>query len=404
MSSSPATLLAQALEVSHCPMLPPWATHGQSRVLAQLRRSSTAGFLAHSHPHARPIAALALLATWPARVGWQAWHNTQRHGATVFARHQTPRARQFLEQVRLGLRYCVPTESYYREALFLDQQPPEHLTQGEARGLFNLLNAGARHLAIEDKTEFALWAQSHDIAHIPTLGLVHPGADPSWPQRIAAPARLFVKPTRGARGQGCSLWTLRGDTMVDNAGKLHDLARWQTQRCASGRTWLVQPQLLDHPRLRSKTGLSTLRVITARTPDGATETIAATHKSGWRSPVHNNSGLSAAVDLDTGRLGRAFSYHPLCSGYARHPVDGPSIEGTQIPDWPRARALAERAHRVLGSYVFLGWDVAVTADGPVLVEGNSGWEVDSIQRTHARSLAQGRFADISQSWLQRMPG
>lgn len=81
-------------------------------------------------------------------------------------------------------------------------------------------------------------------------------------------------------------------------------------------------------------------------------------------------GMAAPIDLDTGvissvgadKAGKAFELHPMT---------GTRIPGTQIPYWEEAKALCLEAMHVVPQVRFVAWDVAVTPDGPVFIEGNS---------------------------------
>lgn len=54
-----------------------------------------------------------------------------------------------------------------------------------------------------------------------------------------------------------------------------------------------------------------------------------------------------------------------------HPNTGVKILGFQIPFWKEVLELTERALRHVDGIDFVGWDVAITESGPVIVEGNS---------------------------------
>jgi hypothetical protein len=56
--------------------------------------------------------------------------------------------------------------------------------------------------------------------------------------------------------------------------------------------------------------------------------------------------------------------------------------------------LATRAHRAFADRTVIGWDVAITPNGPILVEGNSGPDVDLLQRPMRRGLACGRLGEL----------
>jgi len=65
--------------------------------------------------------------------------------------------------------------------------------------------------------------------------------------------------------------------------------------------------------------------------------------------------------------------------------------------------LAERAHRAFLDRVFVGWDIALTEAGFCLVEGNSGPDVDLMQRPVRRGLMEGRFGALLAYHLQAVP-
>jgi len=102
-------------------------------------------------------------------------------------------------------------------------------------------------------------------------------------------------------------------------------------------------------------------------------------------------GLIVPVELEDGRLGRA------CFGYGGqdhdiHPASGAPIAGRTLPHWEEAAALVTGAHgTAFADYVLIGWDVAITADGPLLIEGNGKPGVLMPQRAARRGLGEGRY-------------
>jgi glutathione synthase/RimK-type ligase-like ATP-grasp enzyme len=78
----------------------------------------------------------------------------------------------------------------------------------------------------------------------------------------------------------------------------------------------------------------------------------------------------------------------------RHPNSGAQIQGRIVPQWAEMRDLAERAHRAFDDRVVVGWDIAPTPDGPILVEGNGGPDFDIIQRTRRAGLANSRLTEL----------
>ena len=88
-----------------------------------------------------------------------------------------------------------------------------------------------------------------------------------------------------------------------------------------------------------------------------------------------NGNAMMLVDHGTGRLVGPLVF-PGPDGFGfragdRHPRTGAALDGIEMPGWHEVRELVLRAARAFGALRTVGWDVAMTPDGPVLVEGNS---------------------------------
>jgi hypothetical protein len=68
-------------------------------------------------------------------------------------------------------------------------------------------------------------------------------------------------------------------------------------------------------------------------------------------------------------------------GWVRHhPTTGAPIRGKRLPCWDEVKQLAVRAHGAFRPRVLIGWDIAITNEGPVIIEGNRGPDMDLMQR------------------------
>jgi len=84
---------------------------------------------------------------------------------------------------------------------------------------------------------------------------------------------------------------------------------------------------------------------------------------------YHRGSLIAPIDLRTGKI---TSPAQVKSGelYAEHPITGTRIVGFEVPYWREILEMIERAARVVPEIAYVGWDVAVTPSGPVILEGN----------------------------------
>jgi hypothetical protein len=62
-----------------------------------------------------------------------------------------------------------------------------------------------------------------------------------------------------------------------------------------------------------------------------------------------------------------------------HPDTGVVFKDFKIPYYEDAVKLVCQAHTFFYNVRSIGWDVAISELGPVIIEGNDNWEITSIQ-------------------------
>ena len=130
--------------------------------------------------------------------------------------------------------------------------------------------------------------------------------------------------------------------------------------------------------------VNTVRIITVRQVGEEPRVFAKFHRMGSvkTGNVDNWSSGGVAVGInDDGSLKDIgfYKYDTPGGRTDRHPDSGTVFATYRIPDYDKAVALALKAHKCFHNLFSCGWDVAITENGPVLVEGNDSWAGGSPQ-------------------------
>lgn len=83
----------------------------------------------------------------------------------------------------------------------------------------------------------------------------------------------------------------------------------------------------------------------------------------------NSGGMTAKVDTKTGIIVEN-AVNKNGKLFEKHPITGTTIKGFQIPFWNEAKELVKMAAKKSPHIRYVGWDVAMSVNGPVLIEGN----------------------------------
>lgn len=182
--------------------------------------------------------------------------------------------------------------------------------------------------------------------------------------------RVIYKPLHGNRGKGVEAF----DIDAQNAKKVY-------QELKTYPEGVVEQYVVQHQDLinLAPSSVNTIRIVTISsntkpvTKDGKFVDVAysALRIGGGTSIVDNfhSGGMTAAVDLETGKL-ITDAADMEGNVFAVHPMTGVTIKGFQIPRFDEALKMVTDAcvkNKIEG---YLGWDIAITEDGPVLIEIN----------------------------------
>ncbi len=80
-------------------------------------------------------------------------------------------------------------------------------------------------------------------------------------------------------------------------------------------------------------------------------------------------GIICRVDETTGKI-RSVATDDYFNVFDKHPDTDIALVGYQLPMIPEAIALVKEAATVIPQMRHIGWDVAITPDGPAIIEGN----------------------------------
>lgn len=268
---------------------------------------------------------------------------------------------------------------------------------------------GAR-VNLGDKMAFHECCRAHGLPS-PEILLHAKGGELRWMEaggEDALDRDLFIKP-RQSRGARNSLWLKRvapftWRTKLGETWTCDDLLA-RLKRDSHKRELMLQTMLTNHAEIAdlADQSLIAIRVITGM---DATETPLVTHamlrvisklEPTWRSKREH----AATIDLETGRLGLMCNDKDLWPGCWSddHPVTRAPVAGRLLFAWPEIKALAEAAHRVFSDRMVVGWDIAVTPAGPVILEGNSYADVHFLQRVHNQPIGLSPLGPILQDAL-----
>lgn len=149
-------------------------------------------------------------------------------------------------------------------------------------------------------------------------------------------------------------------------------------------TEILQKPVKQHKEINklSPKCCNTIRIVTT-CKNGNIDVFSAVLRCGVSSTgnVDNWSCGGIAIGIDSNGLLKKHGYYKPDFGTVtkQHPDTNIVFSGFKIPFYREAVELVKKAHYVLHQIPSIGWDVAITDNGPIIIEGNDNWEITLMQ-------------------------
>ena len=147
--------------------------------------------------------------------------------------------------------------------------------------------------------------------------------------------------------------------------------------------FLFQETVKQHPDLNklNSSCLNTIRVDTFINIDGKIEIISA-HLRMSINNLHvdniSSGGCFVSIDLNSGKLKKVgyltFKKYGI-KLLTAHPITNTVFENFTVPSFTEAKEFVLKAASFMPGLRIVGWDVAIGESGPVLIEGNSDYNI-----------------------------
>lgn len=199
-------------------------------------------------------------------------------------------------------------------------------------------------------------------------------------KKICPEDGIFIKVEDGECADGVWHVYVKDNNWVNSKGEIINVEEIISKHAMI----IFQKKLIQHKDMSAlnPTSVNTLRIVTCYTENGVEILKAGLRVGTTASSVDNwaTGGVIVGIN-DEGKL-KEFGFYKPCIASKKitvHPMSNITFKDYQIPYYKEAIELVKRAHEYCYGIFGIGWDVAITENGPVLIEGNDNFDTALMQ-------------------------
>ena len=153
----------------------------------------------------------------------------------------------------------------------------------------------------------------------------------------------------------------------------------------------------------NSSSINTIRFMTTLFPNGEAEIIATFIKIGRAGKSVDNAGdggnVDVCIDVETGELKHAIQYDGWrkITEIDKHPDSGAHLNGVVIENWNEIKSAVIKFQEKLPFVKAAGWDIAITDNGPIVIEVNDSW--DRIGQYFIRRGWKNEIKECFNAWV-----
>jgi len=233
------------------------------------------------------------------------------------------------------------------------------MTHPKAFRLNKTLNAPEARQLLQDKKQFLI--DFADLTHREWIDAAT-ATDDETRDFLSRHPRVIAKPAAGEGGAGISIY---------ESAEITDVAAWRAELVANDQT-LLEQVLAQHDDLNAvyPDSVNTVRMITYRDPHGELHVIASVLRIGNGAVIDNFASGGMFTMLDDEGVALYPAVDKQSNIYREHPRTGMTIKGIRVPFFDRVVEMVTEASTRLPTVPYVGWDIAITPEGPALIEAN----------------------------------
>jgi len=223
---------------------------------------------------------------------------------------------------------------------------------------------------------------------------------------------LFGKPDGGSLSRGAASfdrYDAASDKLIDVTGKSVDpdefAAEVISEFGADG--YLIEDRVIPHPELQEVSGqtVGTVRIFTLNYGDGPQPLYAV-----WKIPsfdavadnLWRSGNMVGEIDMETGKvLCVRFSGIDGEMTFDAHRDSGARLLGRTLPDWEEAKSAVRRAATLTPHIPGIGFDLALSDQGPLIIEGNTLPNHGLYQTATGRGFMTSETRDLVERAITR---